>query len=120
MPIQVPIVKQVHADPGQKLIFKPNTMPVSHVTANQTSGNHIQIINEHTVSCSKSSVSSVTMNNSNSQDSKIPAQDTESQSFNSSAEISSPTNLDVRAIIYFLGLILPYFFYSQFFVLIKI
>ncbi|KAG8186599.1 hypothetical protein JTE90_019921 [Oedothorax gibbosus] len=94
MPIQVPF-KQVRAAPGQKLVLvKTNTIPGSQVAANQTSGNLMQIITDPTASCSNSTVSRA-KNSPNPPENKIPVVDLGSQSFNSSLELSSPTNLDM-------------------------
>ncbi|GFX63622.1 protein cramped-like [Trichonephila clavipes] len=58
-PIQVPIVKQVHTDPGQNLVFQQNPVPASRVIVNSASGNSIQLINDQNISLSTMNASSL-------------------------------------------------------------
>ncbi|GFS35878.1 protein cramped-like [Nephila pilipes] len=59
-PIQVPIVKQVHSDPGQNLVFQQNPVSASRVIVNSASGNSIQLINDQNISLSTMNTSSMT------------------------------------------------------------
>ncbi|GFR32674.1 protein cramped-like [Trichonephila clavata] len=92
-PIQVPIVKQVHTDPGQNLLFQQNPVPASRVIVNSTSGNSIQLINDQNISLSTMNASSIASS------SILPLQENQSPFENNSliSEIGlpSPPSLDM-------------------------
>ncbi|CAL1271794.1 unnamed protein product [Larinioides sclopetarius] len=92
-PIQVPIVKQVHTDSGQNLVFQQNPIPASRVIVNSTAGNSIQIINDPNISLSTVSAPTVTSS------SILPIQENqpnvENNSLISEIGLPSPPSLDV-------------------------
>ncbi|KFM83462.1 hypothetical protein X975_06359, partial [Stegodyphus mimosarum] len=59
-PIQVPVIKQVHTDPGPNMILQQSSVPASHVLVNSTSANSIQILSDQNISCRLTPVSSTT------------------------------------------------------------
>lgn len=86
----------MHTDPGQKLVFHQNTMPISHVKVNRSSGNPLHIINDQNVSCANATHSPVITNSPILPMHENPPSAVESPSLISSLQLPSPPNLDVR------------------------
>ncbi|KAF8790641.1 protein cramped-like [Argiope bruennichi] len=91
-PIQVPIVKQVHTDSGQNLVFQQSPIQASRVIVNSTVGNSIQIISDSKISLGTVSTPNVT--SSSIQPIKENQPSIENNSLISEIELPSPPSLD--------------------------